>query len=89
MQEGSGTFLAFSIIYKGARGQRLFRCVGVEPGATRSVHKAEPYAKPMTLLTLEKLTISFGGIQALSDIHLQIEKEEILAIIAYLKALAE
>jgi len=35
----------------------------------------------MTLLALEKLAITFGGIQALSDIDLQMEEEEILAII--------
>lgn len=35
----------------------------------------------MTLLALEKLAITFGGIQALSDIDFQMEEEEILAII--------
>lgn len=35
----------------------------------------------MTLLALEKLTIRFGGIQALLDMQLRIEKEGILAII--------
>jgi len=45
------------------------------------VDNPNQYANPMTLLVLEKLAISFGGIQALLDIDLQVEKEEILAII--------
>jgi len=35
----------------------------------------------MTILDIEKLTISFGGIQALTSIHLTVEPEEILTVI--------
>jgi len=45
------------------------------------VDNLNPNTNPMTLLVLEKLAISFGGIQALSDIDLQIKQEEILVII--------
>jgi branched-chain amino acid transport system ATP-binding protein len=51
-----------------------------EPGASGPC-KPEPHSNPMTLLSLQKLAISFGGIQALSNIDLSMEKQEILAII--------
>ncbi len=35
----------------------------------------------MTLLSIDKLGISFGGIKALSDIDIEVEPEEILAVI--------
>jgi len=52
-----------------------------ESDASMALDNSEACETLMTLLAIEKLAISFGGIQALSDIDLNMEKEEILAII--------
>jgi branched-chain amino acid transport system ATP-binding protein len=62
------------------RASRPYYPVKVAPGSGLNPN-GTGYARKMTLLKVENLNISFGGLKALSGVDLEVQPEEILTVI--------